>query len=352
MLRVDLINLINQRGTWAFIGSGLSVDSGGPTWKRLVEQTAQSLPADLQKKIKSDRIYLSKFAKGDYAGCFSRIEKFATRAMVESGVVSQINHLTEPGALIQFVADWPFDGYITTNYDLLLEKSLQRINSQSGWITVGNSADEIRKVSGDARGIVWHAHGAAGLTQSKSRLVISEADYDEFYLDPSILVQQLRGLLSQRRVVFIGFGFQDPEVLRLLKTIGKLTSPARPIYAFLGGVSGNDCEDERMDLLERYNVDVIPYEIIDGSHNQLKDLLEVYGSMILRRSLRLNQPELKCPSYDPETTGLLVYNELCLKGGAQVSEDILGTLLRSRVLALLKHVGVITKESVILNRNL
>ena len=126
-------------------------------------------------------------------------------------------------------------------------------------------------------------------------------------------------MLTQKRFVFIGFGFKDPELRRLLKIVRKYTSPTHPIFAFLGSAPSKDDDATRLDLLERYNVDVIPYPVVNGSHAALGDLADIYGSLVLRRSLRFGQPQRECPSYDPETTGLLVYNRLALGSGFSVT---------------------------------
>jgi len=187
-------------------------------------------------------------------------------------------------------------------------------------LAIGNSQDELRKVSGDASHLIWHLHESVRMPADKSRLILASKDYDDLYFEDTPVVVQLRGLLAQRRVVFIGFGFQDPEVIRLLRRVGRLSNPARPVYGFLSGLSGARHDAERRELLDSYNVDIIPYGVIGDSHDQLLSLLDVYGALVLRRSLRFGQPALPCPSYDPETTGLLIYNELCLQGG-QVSRE-------------------------------
>jgi hypothetical protein len=152
----------------------------------------------------------------------------------------------------------------------------------------------------------------------------------------------MRGLLVHRRIVFIGFGFNDPEVVRLLKIVGKYCSPTRPAFAFLAGFGSPDDRDSRLQFLEKYNVDIIPYTIVGDSHERLSQLLDVYGAFILRRSLQFSQRPRPCPNYDPETTGLLVYNQLVLREGQTVGSDVLGVLLRARALSLLKHKNNIT----------
>jgi SIR2-like protein len=338
MLRTDLIDILNSGLAWAFVGSGVSADAGCPTWKGLVEATVASFEAEMRSKITNDDLYELAFSKDEFAACFSRIQSFVGRRKLEAAVVEVINRTSEPGDLIKRLADLPFAGYTTTNYDNLLESQFQ---TEKGWSSVGNLDQEIRKVSGGATRIIWHIHGSAQM-KGKSRLILTEKDYDDFYLEETPAVTQLRGLLTHHRIVFVGFSFKDPEVNRLLKRIGRLCHPARPIYAFLSGVAGPQHESTRKEFLQKYNVDIIPYRVIAGSHDQLRNLLDVYGALVLRRSLKFGLPARACPSYDPETTGLLIYNELVLRGTAKPTHDILAALLKARILALLKYRGSVT----------
>jgi hypothetical protein len=333
MLRTDLIDLINGGSAWAFVGSGASADAGCPTWKGLVERTVESFDSEMQSKIKNDELYELGFNNNNFAECFSRIESLAGRRSLERAVIRIVKETKAPGRITKLLADLPFAGYTTTNYDHLLEAAL---GTERGWSSVGNLNDELRKLAGDVTRVVWHIHGSVELRGS-SHLVLTEKDYDDIYLEDTPTIQQLRGLLTQHRIVFIGFSFADQEVNRLLRRIGKLCNPARPIYAFLSGMSGPRYEAARREYLQKYNVDVIPYRAQGGSHHQLVELLEVYGALVLRRSLTFGQPARSCPSYDSETTGLLVYNRLVMGGTNRPTGDILSALLKARILSLLKY---------------
>src|SRR5205085_867774 len=118
----------------------------------------------------------------------------------------------------------------------------------------------------------------------------------------------------------------------LLRRVGRFANHARPIFAF----SAIEDESLRRELLEKHNVDVIPYRVSGASHRQLRDLLKTYGGMVLRRSLRFGQAPVAVPSHDPETTGLLLYNELLLSHHPEPRQDIVETLLRARILSLLR----------------
>jgi hypothetical protein len=337
MLRTDLIDVINSGDAWAFVGSGPSVAAGCPNWSRLVTDGVAALDDGTRSQMLQDKRYQRAHSKGEFATCFSRIEQVAGRGALEGVVGRQLVGMAS-GSMVRQLADWPFAGYVTTNYDNLLEAALAEAG-QLGWLPVGNSQEEVRKVSGDATHVVWHVHGGLTLPTDRSRLVLTDADYDAIYLDGSPLLTQLRALLVHRRLVFIGFGFQDPEVVRMLKIVGRFCSPARPAFAFLSGFDGSENQESRLDFLEKYNVDIIPYRVVDGSHEQLAGLLDVYSAFVLRRSLRFGQRTITCPSYDPETTGLLVYNQLVLRKQNVVADDVLSSLLKSRVLSLLKYRG-------------
>ena len=346
MLRTDLIDLINSGEMWAFVGSGASIDSGGPSWSELVQGTIECL--DESKKQEINRRYQAAFSKEDYAKCFSIIEKSTGRELLENLVADQLKSVKSPGKITNYLADWPFAGYITTNYDELIKNALQRIQ-EHGWAPIGNLPDEARQISGNVKQVIWHVHGSTSLPNSQSRLMLTEEDYEDFYLDSSPVTEKLRGLLMHKRIVFIGFGFEDPEIKRLLKYIGKLCSPAYPAFAFLSGIYGTEYEQERIELLEKYNVDVIPYREINRSHEQLHQLFDFYNSFILSRSLKFGQPTRPCPSYDPETTSLLVYNELALRNESNVTENVLKSLLKSRILSILQYRESITIEELCLD---
>jgi hypothetical protein len=228
MLRTDLLDVVNSGQAWAFVGSGASVDAGLPTWAGLVERTLGRLAHDQSSQIRNDRSFKRAREKADYSRCFSIIERNITRATLEAAVCVEINSATSPGNLAQRIADWPFAGYITTNYDSLLEEALAR-NGNLGWARVGNTELELRKLTGGASNVVWHLHGCTALPAEKSRLILTTSDYDNLYLQHSPVLDVFRSLLGHHRLVFIGFSFQDEEVKRLLRSVGLLASPTRPL---------------------------------------------------------------------------------------------------------------------------
>ena len=82
------------------------------------------------------------------------------RSRLETLVASEIRSYSRPGELLKELSNWPFAGYVTTNYDTLIRRALQAIGQDGGWTEAGNSDSEIRKLSGDTDHLIWHLHGA------------------------------------------------------------------------------------------------------------------------------------------------------------------------------------------------
>jgi len=345
MLRQQLIDLINTRRAWAFVGSGASVGSGAPTWGELVTSVLAQIDEPDRAAITDSQAFRVANNAGDYPGSFSAIEHKVGRDALELTVRAVLANLSAPSEIIQQIARWPFAGYITTNYDGLLLKALHDIN-QVGWIALGNSPADARKVSGEADKIVWHLHGGLELDSKSSRLILTAEDYAWLYRSDAVQIQQLRGLMSQRRIVFFGFGFQDALLLQELQRIGTLTSTLRPLFAFVPRTEPFDTDTKRDELLQYFNVDLIPYRVRNRSHQGLVELAEVYGSFTLSRTHRYGAPVGALPDHHPETTGLLIYNELALRGGG-MSEDILSSLIRAYILAKLANSTSSTRNQII-----
>jgi len=332
MFRSELLDLINSGEAWAFIGSGVSIDADCPSWPELTDEVERLATTG---EGFSDALLSEARRIDNYPRCFSRIEELLGRDEMERLVrVTLEGEPTGrlPGRLHKMLVDLPFAGYITTNYDLLLERALDRY---PGWQAVGNLGDEVRKASGTTKGVVWHVHGALGMDHEHSRLVLTQEDYDALYADESPVTRQLRGLVGHRQVIFIGFGLRDPDVIELLRRAGRLTNPARPLYALLPAQGRFEHRSEKLDLLHRFNIEVITYPVSGSSHAELTELVSVYSSLTLRRSIRYGRALLPPPSYDPETTGLLIYNELVLREGLDVPTNVKGSLLKAWLLSSL-----------------
>lgn len=336
MLSRDLIEVVNGQQAWAFVGSGFSADAGYPSWQVLLDGVLAGLDQGAREEITSARLFERSYSEQKYPESFDVIQSICGKELLDRAICRIIMSTKPVHGLTRLIANWPFAGYITTNYDGLIETELHALR-QRGWIAIGNSESEIPKVASDATGIVWHIHGSCEMERDRSRLVVSETDYDELYGSDTLLVRQIKALLTQRRLVFFGVGFRDNEFIRLLKAVGAVSTSARPGYAFVGGLTGKEHSVERRKYLEKYNLDTIPYSLDRPGHHRLRDMVQTHGAFVLKRELLFGKARREIPRYDPDATGLLVYNTLVLNEGFSISNPEQETLVRSRILSLVHY---------------
>jgi len=333
MLHTELLRLINSKDAWALIGSGPSVEAGCPSWDQLLADVRSKLTSWQLSELESNPLFEHAHNAKDLPAAFAVIEALIGRKALEGSVRDSLRAArNSPGNMHDLLADLPFAGYLTTNYDGLLERALNRIDP--GWTAVGNVGDEVRKASGTAERVVWHIHGAADLDPSRSRLIITDDDYDEIYVDESRVFQQLQGLLANKRIIVIGIGFRDQRMMQLLRRVGRLTDATRPIYALMEKSGEFRDTISRQVFLRANKIDVHPYRNNDGKHQNLRHTLSVYSAMSIRRSLRFGRHLEAPPSYDPETTGLLIYNHLVLNTPREVPQRLRTSILQARVLSI------------------
>ncbi len=140
MLHAELLRLLNTHEAWAFVGSGPSVDAGLKSWTGLVDLVAEQPGAS---DIARDGAYTSARSSGNLPLAFEYLTSALGRRAVVDIIETALPSTHRPGRMHELLAALPFAGYITTNYDLMLEVALR--NRGEPWISVGNRPDEARK---------------------------------------------------------------------------------------------------------------------------------------------------------------------------------------------------------------
>jgi len=337
MISKTLIDLLNSGDAIAFAGSGISADAGAPSWPGLFANVARELDAEGcdTAKARDETIPQSLPAR------FDALAKLTSRADIHQRVARLTGSTLRPGDHHRRLADWPFRFFITTNYDHLLERA-----SNGNLVPIGNRGNELSKVSAGLKGAVWHAHGASELDPDRSQIVITQSDYDDFY-PASNVVDKLKAMTTAHRCVFVGFGFNDDDFISMLKAVGRLSSSGRPSFAFLGYDKGADIESHKRTLLRNYNVEVVPYTVVNGDHNGLHRLLESYNPFIVRRSLSFGNNPPRSPDYEPVAASLRVQSSLDLGELSARNPDLRKSLIGARVLAYIRENPTIDTDKIL-----
>lgn len=252
---LHLINEIREGNAALFIGSGLSVPLGYPSWKNLVRTIHQNLEATKVGVIEADRKWIeASFASQPdwvaeaiehgshdaYAASLRRI--FAPRRTVEAS----FNHT--------FAALLPFDKYLTTNYDTLLETYIEAFIDPG--LPVYSHTDAMTNYWEyvGARRSILKLHGCA--KKNSDSLILTSSQYYAVLKDERY-TRLLSHLFSSRTILAIGFSLRDRDFRTFLEERYHLYQRrCPPFYAAIP--SDETCKLEMDVLSSRYNVTVLP----------------------------------------------------------------------------------------------
>jgi hypothetical protein len=204
---LDAFDAEGGQGVVAFVGSGPSCDAGLPNWANLLEHVAMDvgLYEEVKPHIRSGRLI--------EVAQFLSMER--SERAIQERVANEIKRASAgPGRLHRLIVGLPFDGIITTNYDLLLIEAdaARRFQIPITYKTSGLSEHIHQR-------FVLHLHGHINDTET---IILSRQSYDHILLDNDRVRHFVNAVFQTRRVLFIGFGFIDPNVDTILRDLSHL----------------------------------------------------------------------------------------------------------------------------------
>ena len=111
----------------------------------------------------------------------------------------------------------PISTYWTTNYDNLIEQSLEK-NLKTVDVKIRPSSLSTNKDNTDA--IVYKMHGDISLPDEA---IITKDDYEAYSSTHELFSTALRGNLVKKTFLFIGFSFDDPNLEYTLTSASQLS---------------------------------------------------------------------------------------------------------------------------------
>lgn len=191
-----------------FIGAGLSIGSGLPSWDKIVKDilidnedyvdNADAYTMALNTGIMSPLEVLDKISKHKKI-IYKSFERILSTDIPSSEIHSSLSRLTKR--------------FVTTNFDKLIESNAGLTN-----IITHESNYNLSKIDDDDEYVV-KIHG--DISRVDKCIIFSE-QYDSLYKDDQLATFQLKKILSKYNFLFIGFSFNDPYVKELFDYVSNL----------------------------------------------------------------------------------------------------------------------------------
>lgn len=320
-MNIELVKAINSGECIALIGAGLSYDYGFPTWKSLAEESIIFAKATLHD---INYVHLSDLlARNKYSEIFSELLTHDPDQIYYNWLRSKFETTfqNKSGTAYEIISDWPFNIFLTTNFDHSL---VNYLNSKGiPFIEKLNSKEDFDSLHLPLKNVIFKIHGDF---TSPNSIVLTSEQYKAFCLDPKreYWRDKIRSALSFMNVVIMGYSVNDPDFNEQLTRAKDIAGPNHPIFMFTSGLS----QKEINDLYCSKNIRVIPYENSDGTHTNLVKLLKQYSIFIAhRKSANIGLDDSQSKTVDL-ASNLFIFRQLRLiNDGNEVLQNTYSSLL-------------------------
>jgi len=248
-----------ENGTAAiFAGAGLSCSAGLKDWRKLLERVAEELRLNIS--LETDLVALAQY--------YHNKKK---RTGLNQIIKNAFGANTQPSENHKILAKLPIKTYWTTNYDSLIEKSFENCGKT---IDVKRKNEDLTTVIQRSDAVIYKMHGDI---TSIDDTVITKDEYETYSYKREPFRNALKYDLLSKTFLFIGFSFEDPNLLHILGTIKILLQDSmKEHYCIMKKVSRDDfcsgnseldeknCQYEQIkrelrieDLQKRYSINVL-----------------------------------------------------------------------------------------------
>lgn len=255
-----------------FAGAGLSKPAGYVNWKELMREVAEDLNLDIE--LESDLVALAQYHVNESGGR-GKVNQILIEEFTK-GVKQTKNH--------EILADLEIETYWTTNYDSLIEDSLEKCGKN---VDTKRVPENLAYTVPNTDAVVYKMHGDKTLPH---KAVLTKDDYEGYNIERQLFSTALQGDLISKTFLFIGFSFDDPNLSYILSRIRLLLGEnSRTHYCFMKQIERKDYKTDeefqyaqikqelRINDLKRYSISVLLVneyfeitEILQKIHDNVK----------------------------------------------------------------------------------
>lgn len=266
----DIDNWRKNNKLSVFVGAGVSMLSGLPSWSDLIKLMLKEMP-DLkynENKLSSDdylkiaQMYFNTFGEEKY----------------KEKVKESFKEDRTPNKIHDLIFALHPNHILTTNYDNLLEQEAVKVGRNFSVINADNvvssapSSSYIIKVHGDF---------------SSSNFVLKEQDYLDYEQNYKLIDKLVKTIFSTNLVIFIGYSLQDYNIKLILNWVKNVQADSfiKPIFIHIDDPLSElelDYQDKRgLRVLQTTDFGDLPNNYTDKYSKVLEPIIEYEDKKIL-----------------------------------------------------------------------
>ncbi|MBB3059272.1 SIR2 family protein [Microbulbifer rhizosphaerae] len=248
-----------------FAGAGLSSSAGYVNWRELLRPLANELSLDIDEE--QDLVGVAQFYLNENG-----------RNRISQQLMDEIATAKQPTENHEILSRLPIKTYWTTNYDKLIEKSLESVGKI---VDVKYTNNHLATTKRKRDSIVYKMHGDI---DHPDIAVLTKDDYEKYPLKMKPYITALSGDLVSKTFLFVGFSFTDPNLDYIMSRVkAYFEEHQRQHYCIFKQCSKTDFENSQLYENAKIKQALL---IKDLSRFQIKTILvENYSDIteILRR---------------------------------------------------------------------
>jgi len=268
-----LKSILKQPDTVIFIGSGVSLWSGLPSWIGLITE----LSTFLKIKGYDSSLVDQELIRGDLLQAASYGFDKLTKQQIAEFIRSSCRlGKTKPHDIHEKIIKLGPTCFVTTNYDKLLELSFQKWSEDFYRTVINRQLTETAEIVGArSTNFLFKLHGD---TEDSESIILTREQYRN--LNPggelNHALEAVKTLMVSRPFIYLGFGLKDPDFLYVKDLLfNTFKGGTRDHCAIMADIS----EPEKDYWKRNFGIHLVTYETIkkeDGSrdHSPLLDLLD------------------------------------------------------------------------------
>ena len=217
-----------------FVGAGISIPSGLPSWGEAIKEIQGKLGEDFQESdfLKVPQYYYNEHGKNNYTALMRKIFKFGKKLY--------------PRPIHRKILDFRTQYIITTNYDNLLENAaiernmIMDIIACDKDISYGIAGKKLIKMHGDFE---------------HDNFVLKEDDYLCYSMNFRLIETFIKALIAGNIVLFIGYSFNDPDLKQIFVWVKEILGNDMP-QSYIIEIN-EDFSSAKVDYFRNYGIKIL-----------------------------------------------------------------------------------------------